>query len=74
MEKRRYYPPMKPKEACDVFLIFVDEGIECNKKRLKKYSDLGLETAVIEARSELRAYESCKKALINYLNGASYPK
>lgn len=74
MEKQRYYPPMKPKEACDVFLKYVDSSIEMSQKHLKKYSDLGLETATFEAQTELRVYENCKRALTNYLNGAYYPE
>ncbi|SFG09719.1 hypothetical protein [Sporolactobacillus nakayamae] len=73
MEKRLYYPPLKPKEACDVFLKYVEASIEMSKRNLKKYSDLGFETAVVEAQTELRVYENCKRALTDYLNGY-YPE
>ncbi|MCO7125142.1 hypothetical protein NIE88_05055 [Sporolactobacillus shoreicorticis] len=72
MVKQYHYPPMPPKEACDVFLKYVESSIEMSQKDLKKYGDLGFESAVSKAQTELRVYENCKRALINYLNGATY--
>ncbi|MET1247621.1 hypothetical protein ABWW58_02395 [Sporolactobacillus sp. STCC-11] len=72
MVKQYHYPPMPPKEACDVFLKYVESSIEMSQKNLKKYRNLGFETDVSEAQTELRVYEDCKRALTNYLTGATY--